>query len=84
MAEVTLLARWVLAGVFALAAVANFGVPERLVQAVAFLLPVVELLLATLLVPASSAGLGAAGARPHCGSSDKPCKGGVPPECKCQ
>lgn len=23
-------------------------------------------------------------ARPHCGSSDNPCPGGVPPECKCR
>ena len=23
-------------------------------------------------------------AKPHCGSSDKPSPGGVPPECKCQ
>lgn len=29
-------------------------------------------------------GEGCVDARPHCGSSDHPCPGGVPPECKCQ
>ena len=29
-------------------------------------------------------GEGCIDARPHCGSSTKPCKGGVPPECKCE
>ena len=70
-----MLARLVLAGIFALAAVAkladrerseeavaNFGIPDRLVPAVAFLLPLTELAVAALLVPASLADLGAIGA----------------------
>ncbi len=61
-AEAALLARLVLAGVFALAAaakladrarseeaVANFGIPERLVPTVAFLLPLAEIWAAVML-----------------------------------
>jgi thiol-disulfide isomerase/thioredoxin len=75
MADMALLARLVLAGIFVLAAVAkivdrarseeavvDFGVPDRFAPTVAFLLPVAELAVAALLVPASSAALGGVGA----------------------
>ena len=68
-------ARLALAVVFSLAAVAKladrarseeavaaFGIPDRLALTVAFLLPLAELSVAVLLVPASTAGFGAAGA----------------------
>ena len=75
MAEITYAARLALAAVFVLApvakmadrdrseeAVANLGVPDRLTPTVAFLLPLAELSVAVLLVPASTAILGALGA----------------------
>ena len=74
-AEITFAVRLALAAVFALAAVAkladrdrseeavaNLGVPDRLTPTVAFLLPLTELAVAALLVPASTAVLGAIGA----------------------
>ena len=75
MAEITFAVRLALAAVFALAAVAkladrdrseeavaNLGVPDRLTPTVAFLLPLTELAVAALLVPATTADLGAIGA----------------------
>ena len=74
-AEIAFAARLALAAVFVLAAVAkladrarseeavaNFGIPDRLAPTVAFLLPLAELAVAPLLVPASTAGFGAVGA----------------------
>ncbi len=75
MAEIAFAARLVLAVVFALAAVAkladrdrsedavvNLGIPDRLAPTIAWLLPVAELAVAAVLVPASTARLGAGGA----------------------
>jgi uncharacterized membrane protein YphA (DoxX/SURF4 family) len=72
MDEVRLVVRLILAGVFAVAgaakladlqgsraAVAGFGVPERLVGPVAILLPMAELAAAALLIPAATASAGA-------------------------
>jgi thiol-disulfide isomerase/thioredoxin len=74
-AEIAFVARLVLAVVFALAAVAkladrdrsedavaNLGIPDRLAPTIAWLLPVAELAVAAVLVPASTARLGAVGA----------------------
>jgi uncharacterized membrane protein YphA (DoxX/SURF4 family) len=70
-----LCARLILAGVFALAsvakladlrgsraAVAGFGVPERVASPLGMLLPVAELAVAVALLPASTARVGALGA----------------------
>jgi thiol-disulfide isomerase/thioredoxin len=72
---VVLIARLVLAGVFAVAGVAKladrkgtrkavvaFGAPERIAGALAIALPLVELAIAGLLLPASTAAVGALGA----------------------
>jgi hypothetical protein len=74
-AEITFAVRLALAAVFTLAAVAkladrdrseeavaNLGVPDRLTPTVAFLLPLTELAVAALLVPAATAEVGAIGA----------------------
>lgn len=74
MSEVALVARLILAAVFSLAAVAKifdwersreamteFGLPAGLARPAASLLPLAELAVAAALVPATSAGLGAAG-----------------------
>lgn len=75
MAEIALAARFVLAVVFTLAAVAkladrdrseeavaNLGIPDRFAPTIAWLLPVTELGVAAVLVPASTARPGALGA----------------------
>ena len=81
--------RFLLAGVFAPAAVAkladrarseeavaDFGIPDRLVPTVAFLLPVAELAVAGLLVPASTAVSARLGRR--AAGSVHPGRGGEP------
>ena len=75
MAEIAFAARLVLAVVFSLAAVAkladrdrseeavaNLGIPDRVVPTIAWLLPVAELSVAAVLVPSSTAIFGALGA----------------------